>query len=70
MSEETKIDSDYVTMFDGSGATVDAAPVMMRQNVPDNLDDPNLSQVGGDFFICMCIVFLRCFLNEFRKKKI
>jgi len=42
MSEESKIDSDYVTMFDGAPAPA-ATPVIA--SVPGGLDDPNLSQV-------------------------
>jgi len=52
MSEESKIDSDYVTMFDGAPAPA-ATPVIA--SVPGGLDDPNLSQEEKDLRLAIAL---------------
>mmetsp|Transcript_6594 Transcript_6594/g.9644 ORF Transcript_6594/g.9644 Transcript_6594/m.9644 type:complete len:182 (+) Transcript_6594:41-586(+) len=55
MSEESKTpDGDYVHMFDGAAPTPAPAPQVMAQ-VPDGLDDPNLSQEEKDLRLAIAL---------------
>ena len=60
MSEESKIDSDYVHMFDGNTPPTAAAGgggggAVVTHAAPDGLDDPNLSQEERDLRLAIAL---------------